>query len=321
MKEQHFIPLVYFILSLFSHVCRAENVSQTLSIPQAINSVGGHGEAFSNGAMAALNDSSAIRLNPAMMTSLNSYQVNGVVHWPGNGRDYFQLGVVDPVTNPGFAAGVMVTMPLDKMPDPAQEQGRFADELRPGDDLATRRIHIGFAQSFAKLSLGISLAQIEGYEKSLGYWQKISGRGLGAGLAAMLTPSVRLGASVEGLSARKVANLFPKTKRAGLAILWADGMASTQLDYRERSRIAEEVTLGQLTPEKSIILSGAVTVWDIVKLIAAVGKTLEEKPSNFSSAGAAVMNQGFSLAWNISKNDLNVNNIHQALSLGLDVRM
>jgi hypothetical protein len=33
------------------------------------------------------------------------------------------------------------------------------------------------------------------------------------------------------------------------------------------------------------------------------------------------MNQAFSLAWNVSNPDLTFNNVHQAVSLGLDLRI
>lgn len=290
--------------------------------PDSIDSVGGHGEAFSNSGMAALSDISALRLNPAMMTALTSYQVAGTVHWPKATRNYYQIGVVDPTSSPGFAAGVLVTNPTQKLPDPKKDQVKFSEKLAAGEDLAERRLTFGIAQAFSKLSLGINVTHAEGYELKEAAWEKISGNAAGGGVAALLSPAIRIGASVENLvNGEKIKNLAPKTTRYGVAFLWGEGAVTTQLDYKERARISKEIDLGLNSPERSMTLSATAMIQNSLRLILSVGQTSDEKPRQFGGAGLAVVNNGFTLAYHVAKKDFAQSVLHQAASIGLDVRM
>ena len=290
--------------------------------PDGMDSVGGHGEAFSNSGMAALSDISALRLNPAMMTALTAYQVAGTVHWPQTTRNYYQIGVVDPTSSPGFAAGVLLTTATQKLPEPGKDQQKFKEKLLAGEDLGERRLTFGVAQAFSKLSLGINVTHAEGYDFKEGSWEKISGNAGGGGLAALLSPSIRVGASVENLvNGEKIRNLAPKTTRYGVALLWGEGSATTEIDYKERARISKEVDLGLISPERSVTLSATAMIQNSLRLIFSFGQTADEKPRQFGGAGIAVVNNGFTLAYHVAKKDLAQSVLHQAASIGLDVRM
>jgi len=299
----------------------AASLTKKSPIPDGIESVGGHGEAFSNSGMAALTDISAVRLNPAMMTALPAYQAGGTVHWPSAGRNYYQLGVVDPTTSPGFAAGVVLTTASETLPNPEKDQKGFLDAIQY-DDPGERRFTVGLAQAFSKVSVGLSLIHAEGYDQTNGKWEKVSGNGLGGGVAALLSTSIRVGASAENMNGEKIKNLAPKTIRYGIAGLWGEGAVTTQVDYKERDRIQEEVLLGMASKERSVTASATATVQNTLRLIASYGQTLAaDTPIRFAAGGVAIVNSGFTLAYHTSRKDLSKSNLHQAVSLGLDVRM
>jgi hypothetical protein len=289
-------------------------------IPDGIESVGGHGEAFSNSGMAALTDISAVRLNPAMMTALTAYQVAGTIHWPSAGRNYYQVGVVDPTTSPGFAAGVMMTTSNESLPNPEKDQTKFLEAIKI-EDPGERRFSIGLAQAFAKLSVGISFIHAQGYDQIDGKWEKVSGSGLGGGIAALLSKEIRLGASVENANGEKIKNLAPKTVRYGIAGLWGEGTVTTQIDYKERDRIQSEVLQGLTSKDRSITGSATATVQNTLRLIVSYGESISERPIRFAGGGIAVVNNGFTLAYHAGRKDLSKSNLHQAVSIGLDVRM
>lgn len=307
--------------AFYSNGFAATSLTKKSPIPDGIESVGGHGEAFSNSGMAALTDISAVRLNPAMMTALAAYQVGGTVHWPSAGRSYYQLGVVDPTTSPGVAAGVMMTTSSETLPNPEKDQKNFLEAVQ-FDDPGERRFTIGLAQAFAKVSVGLSFIHAEGYDQNDGKWEKVSGSGLGGGVAALLSTSIRVGASLENINGEKIKNLAPKTVRYGIAGLWGEGAVTTQIDYKERDRIRDEVLLGMISKERSITGSATATVQNTLRLIVSYGQTLaSDNPIRFAAGGVAIVNNGFTLAYHTSRKDLTKSNLHQAVSLGLDVRM
>ena len=80
-------------------------------------SIGAHSLGLAGGGVAALNDQSSVRANPAMLASSKSYRLAGTYYWPSYGRRFYQVGVVDG-TNRKISAGLIYTSFPEKFVDP-----------------------------------------------------------------------------------------------------------------------------------------------------------------------------------------------------------
>src|SRR5690606_30326723 len=106
-----------------------------------------------NAGVAALGGISAIRVNPGLLPLEPEYSISAGYYWPVQGRNYYQGGIVDAVTSSKIAAGVSFTgFSDDYEKDPFER-----------DSPINRRVAIGVAHAFKKVSLGISGQYVNGF--------------------------------------------------------------------------------------------------------------------------------------------------------------
>lgn len=300
-------------------------------IPDEYESTSGHGTAMNNAGFASNDGATAIRANPALLALQKQYTVTAGYHWPTAGRDYYQAAVVDSQTSP-VAAGVSYTGFSNDY-----EYFRENTEASPYDSPLVRRGAVGVAQSFGRLSLGVGATYIE----SRPTWaerlrqgpeeKNIRGLGLNLGLAAPLSESFSLGASVENVSNTKIKEYAPRTIRAGLAYSFTK-MVIGFLDVRQRDRVAafesgKKIDLDAssgaetaLAPERMIIASFSAHLQDVFRLVGSYAQSLTDDRRSLAG-GVAVVSKNFSLSYTVAQPYMKRSTAHQAVTLSLDMAM
>ena len=323
------------ILQMVPFVASAKPQAQR--IPDEYESIGGHALGFANGGTAATSGLGSVRSNPAMLALEKQYSVSAGYHWPSVGREFYQAGAVDGKTS-NVAAGVVYTS--------SQSDYKGLDALAANNDQFNSfydtpikfRVAGGVAQSFNKLSLGISGQYIEGYLPTDGTFNVqnkksfVKSATVGFGVAGLLTESLRFGVSGENLTNKKVKDLAPKTLRAGLAYTLLGGNVTLHLDYLQRERVFHEkkalsIEIDALElsqdkvekPEQLLTGSAAIRLQDLLRLLLATGQDLSGSGRRLIGGGIALVNQSFSLSYMVSQPYTSDPLTHQAVNISMQV--
>ena len=304
----------------------ASVAGETLSrrIPDEYEAVGGPATGLGNTGAAALGGISGVRINPAILPLEDQYSVNAGYNWPTSGRDFYQLGIVDTTTSKSIAAGVSYTGFSDEYQKDAIE--------RIGTDAPIhRRATLALAHAFDKFSIGLSGQFVAGYNEA---GEVLKGTGMGLGVAALLTPTIRLGAAGENLSNRKIDSIAPRTLRAGMAYLTLGGSVSLNLDYRQRMRVAafegelplllvDDVSADVPYTDEERMVFGSFTakIYDVLRLMGAYGQAVSSDKRRTLAGGVGLVHQGFSLSYNVIRPYLPSLKTHSAVQLSLMVTM
>lgn len=312
----------------FSFPSYAKNQEPPGKVPDEYESDGGHMTGFSNGGTSAVSGISSVKTNPAMLVFEKKYQLAGGYHWPSVGRDFYQVGVIDSQTS-SVAAGFTFTSFREKYKSfaDAEDQGERTQSLY--DSPVSSRLSIALAQAFSKMSAGLGVQFVNGFRVDGSETKKVRGVTLGAGLAGLLTPSLRIGVSAENIANRQVSNLAPLVYRAGGAYTMYGGNVTLHLDYRHRERVtserliidsaSSELVTGPFDVfEKMAIFSFSTRIQDLIRIMGGYGRELTGTRS-IISGGVALINRSFSLSYLISKPYLKNSNLHQAVNLELQV--
>ncbi len=313
--------IAFFCLGLSMPVNAAEQRDRR--IPDEYESTGGLSLGLGNSGVAGLGGLSAVRLNPGMLALEKTYTVGGGYHWPTEGRDFFDAGVVDTQSSP-IAAGFHYTGFSDD----------YDTELaqRPGsskrDAAIQRRASLVLGRVMGKLSLGLGAQYVEGVtlgsEQGVLQEKRESGTTIGFGLAGLLTPRLRFGASVENMANKKVAEYAPQTIRAGVAYIF-DKDVIAQLDVRQRERIGsfEQAFAGEVktsedeayqAPERMGIASFSARIYDMLRVLGAYGQTITGPSRRSLSGGLAIVNKNASLSYTASRPHMDYEQSHQSVN-------
>jgi hypothetical protein len=328
-------------LSLIS----AKSFAASPTIPEEYESTGGHSLAFGGSTATAIGGVSSIRANPALLAVEREYAVNGAYHWPTAGRDFYQLGVVDGKTS-SLAAGFSYTGAMDDYQGISSKDKTTSNHSNDPklidlskDSPVIRRANLGFSLPIGRIFVGGGGGFVEAKppvdavtDPSV---DKVKGFTVGFGMASNLTNAIRVGISGENLANRKVQFAAPTFYRAGISYFIKD-TASFHFDYRRREAVAiyegqspsfslndsSDIPQKTLAPENFVNASSSVRLYDLLRLIAAVGHTNSESLSmTQASGGLSLVNQKFDFSYQLLKPDLSSDDIHHALSLGINVAL
>lgn len=299
-------------------------------VPDEYESDGGHSLGLGAGGTAAVSGQDSVKSNPAMMVFEKRYMVSLGYHWPSEGRDFYQAGVIDSQTS-SFAAGFTYTSPL--APYKPYADASNEEERRDAffDTPVSRRVSIAAGQAFDRIALGIGGQIVKIDNKA----EKLEGNTLGLGLAALATPTLRFGISAENLANRKVRAYAPTMYRAGFAYTMFGGDFTAHLDFRDRQRVSQELgiqegltyltesdeTKESLGTEKMAIASFSARVQNMIRLLGAYGNEIKGDRRRSLSCGLALVNHGFSLSYLVSRPYLTDPTLHQAVNMSFVVAL
>lgn len=321
----------------FGSIAFGEGSLQIRKIPDEYENTGGHGLALGDAGVAIASGVSAVRLNPAMLPLEKQYTVGADYHWPSRGREFYQAGVVDSKTST-VAAGFTYTGFMEDY------EGKRSEEI--SDSPVIRRFALGLGQSFGKLSLGANGEFVEAFDKNDPTkvdQQRIKGTSFGMGAASLITPTLRVGGSVENLANKRIRDYAPRTMRVGGALLLAGGDVTTQLDYRHRDRLTRfesaprlpvslrpaedgnsyedpESSTQELKPEQMVIASVSARIYDHLRLLGAYGQALTDDRKSLSG-GIALVNNKFALSYAASRPYMDSTAAHQAVHLSISIML
>jgi hypothetical protein len=312
------------------------------AVPEEYQSTGGHSLAFGGSVASGMGGASAIRANPALLSLEKEYTVSGAYHWPVAGRDFYQLGVVDGKTS-AVAAGFSYTGALDHYQGIEATSESSDREQQSQLDLSQdtpviRRASLAFALPIGQIYAGFGGSYVEARPPAETFSedtvQKIKGFTIGAGLAAHLSPALRIGMSAENLANRKVQYAAPTFYRAGVSYFFGD-LASFHGDFRRRQGVAiyegkaSSLSLDtnskddlSVTSEDLFNLSASVKLYDLLRCVASVGQVKDGVDSRQQVAGGlSLVNQKFSFSYQLMRPNIALETVHHALALGLEVAM
>ena len=203
-------------LYLFLGPCLfAKALKRDFRIPDEYEAVGGNALGFANTASVAFSDVSSVRSNPGMLALESQYSVSAGYHWPTEGRDFYQAGVVDTKTST-VAAGFSFTGFQDDL-----DRGSY--DFSERDALTEKRLALAVAYPLKFLSVGFGGQYVRGAVWDDGEFVTKKGPTLNLGAVGLLTKTIRIGASAENLNNRKVEALSPRVFRGGIAWLILGG--------------------------------------------------------------------------------------------------
>ncbi len=343
-------------LSLFTFGISTSVIAQSKGekplayLPDEFESTAGHTLALANTGVAAMSDISAVRLNPAMIGLEKQYTVSGAYHWPMEGREFYQVGVVDSRTS-SVSAGLNYTGFSEdyQLTDKRLQE----EEASLSDSPIKRRVVLAFAQRFNSALVGINGQYLEAFSLKEFQEKKVRGTGLGLGIAFFLTPSLRCGASAENLANKKIEDYAPKTYRAGLAYLIPSVSLSLHVDYRYRERVPQEFPekLDEMTaillkqsettimpdqsrsepeeegvkhdPEQMATASFSLGFQNILRFLGAYGQSVDKNDKRRAIAGGiAVVGGKFSLSYAVMEPYADrTTSSHQSVNLNVLVSM
>jgi len=288
----------------------------TVAVPEEFEVAGGPSLAFGNSGSVAYSGPGSLKLNPGMLAIEKQYSMGAAYHWPAFGREFYKLGVVDSQTSP-VAAGVSYTSFVT--PDDAAFGGEGSSDGR----YVARRIGLGAAWAFRTFAAGVSGQWTEAgppassFEVDTKSPAAIRGTSLNAGVVGLLTPSTRIGFSVEGLANNSVGIYSPSYTRVGLASLVSQGQTSVHLDWLRR-----EMLPGEIEEEQMVTGSFSVKIYDYLRLLGAYGKDpLPGHARETAAAGISLVGPKFSLSYAASRPDVRMEEAHQAINLNLELSM
>ena len=301
-------------------------------IPDEYEASTGTSLALNNAGSAAADPHSAIRLNPALLSADKTYSVSAGYHWPTAGRDFYQAAIVDAKTS-SIAAGVSYT-------GFTEDFKSIGTEATPDSPLIRRGV-IGLSMPLGKISAGVGGTYIEANcvatfgncpDSTNESPARIKGFGLNLGIAGALGQGLRLGASVENATNKKIADYAPKTMRAGVAYAFAPTVTG-YLDYRQRDRIlafegptfdwnqsAEAARALENKQEEMFLGSLTAQIYDLFRLMASYGQALSDNRRSLAG-GLAVVNKSFNLSYTMSRPYMSLPATNSAISIGLDMAM
>ncbi len=312
------------------------------SVPEEYLSTGGHSLAFGGSVASGMGGASAIRANPALLSIEKEYTVNGAYHWPVAGRDFYQLGVVDGKTS-AVAAGFSYTGALDQYQgiaggnDPSYQGQQSRIDLSQ-DTPVIRRASLAFSVPIGQIYAGFGGGYVEARPPAETFsddaTQKIKGFTMGAGLAAQLSPALRIGLAAENLANKKVQYAAPTIYRAGISYFLGD-TASFHGDLRRRQAVslyegrASSLSLetgmnddASVSSEDLFNVSASVKIYDLLRLVASAGQAKDGLESRQQVAGGvSLINQKFSFSYQAMRPNVALETVHHALSLGIEVAM
>ncbi len=296
-----------------------------------IETTGGHNLGFNNSGVSAVGDVAAIRLNPAMIAMEPAYNVYAGYHWPARGSEFYQAGVVDSKTS-SVAAGVMLTRMEG---DVGSMQPRLSSTLRT-------RGALGIAQTLERLSIGLSFQYLEAEDTQSGKTR--TGTSLGVGVAGLLHPNLRFGFSGENLNNGRMLPFAPRTVRGGVSLLTTDGTITAHLDYVHREAIDADDWLAMrglnqpeiqdpwllapkseaegvpAKPEQLVTLSSSAKVYDLLRLLASYGQSLDST-RRILGGGVALVNGPVTVSYSASRPNLSFPQAHQSVSVSVQMSM
>jgi hypothetical protein len=277
-------------------------------IPDEYESVGSSSMGLGNSGAAATGSVSSVRVNPALLPFEPQYTATASYHWPVEGREFYQVGVVDSVTSK-IAAAVNYTGFLDKS---ASYKEHYPTDV---DAPLKSRVGLALAGGFEKVALGVTAQYVDGLvEDSNKVMISQKGATAGLGVAGLFTPTIKFGLSVENLGNRQVKTLAPRFVRAGIGMLWGANF-SWFLDLQERERVdvfenrpvREAQALAALPisskiysdPERMIINSMSVKFMNVLKLLASYGHSVSSDQRQSLYASIGVVQQRFMMSYSI----------------------
>lgn len=291
-------------------------VAQPVSVPEEYEIAGGPSLAFANSGSVAYSGAGSLKLNPGMLALEKQYNVAGGYHWPAFGREFYKLGVVDSKSSP-IAAGVSYTSLMEA------DDSTFGGEQPVSGRYVTRRIGLGAAYAFHTLSIGVAGQWTEagplgsGVEVDTKAEDAVRGTSLNVGAVGLLTPTLRLGASVEGLANKSVNSNAPRYLRVGLASLLSQGQTSLHLDWQRRETLQSEVA-----SEQMLTGSFSVKVYDYLRLLGGYGKDPQSGHlRETAAAGIALVGPKVSFSYTASRPDLRFEESHQSINMNLELSM
>ncbi len=307
----------FFTQSLLTAtIGRAVTVVQPVSVPEEYEIAGGPSLAFANSGSVAYSGAGSLKLNPGMLALEKQYNVAGGYHWPAFGREFYKLGVVDSKSSP-IAAGVSYTSLLKA------DDSTFGGEQSVSGRYVTRRIGLGAAYAFHTLSIGVAGQWTEagplgsGVEVDTKSDDAVRGTSLNVGVVGLLTPTLRFGASVEGLANKSVNSNAPRYTRVGLASLFAQGQTSLHLDWQRREILESEVD-----SEQMLTGSFSIKVYDYLRLLGGYGKDPQSGHlRETAAAGIALVGPKVSFSYTASRPDLRFEESHQSINMNLELSM
>ena len=313
--------LVTVFCSIFANAS-AFAEARELRIPGEYDQGGSSARGMLNVGTTEADGITAIQVNPAILALTDEYSVGVSYHWADLGRDYYRAGVVDAVTSK-VAAGFSYT---GFQEDP---EDRFLS-IETRDSSALKRASLGLAYPTKFLALGVSAYYTEGVEDGIAGKEVVKGLSLGLGLAGYILPNVKFGVSSQNLNNQKVAELAPRFIRVGVS--W-DVVPEWLLflDYRDRQRvntiegeiaaipglgINDEELKGYETSEKMVFLGSRMTVYDLIRIEAVYGSSVEPDDDRSSfSAGIGIHQKNYSFSYAIANSYLEYSDLQSAISL------
>jgi hypothetical protein len=318
------------IAALWVRVLLESEVVSAQNIPEEYESMGGHGLGLNDAAVASADGIAAVRVNPGLLSRQRIYNFACGYHWPTEGRDFYQAGVVDGKTSK-IAAGISYTSFQENY-----VYFRQSSQASVNDAPIARRGSIALSQSFEQWSIGFGVTYVEGFP----FWSEMvrepsqlskpplrKGLGANAGISWTLSSNVDAGLAVENASNKKISAYLPRTLRGGVSYRWSKDIQFL-FDYRNRERIPEFESLRpfdldnvreaeSLDAEQSLIGGFDAQFYEVMRLTGSFGGSNDAR--RFAAAGLAITNKGFTIAYNVRRPNLQKNANHQAISMSLDL--
>jgi len=256
---------------------------------------------------------SGIKTNPALLASEGGYQVEANYQWPTQGRELYQVGVVDSKTSKTTTALLY--------------SGHFSKtKNQPSDIPVKHRVHVGFAQKTGKFRLGIGGQYSAGDKLST---RDIKGIRFNTGLVADISEKFKLGASAENLGSKKLAAIAPTTFRTGLSYGFKKSF-SLHGSYQRRRLVDGEfvaenkdwidtIGAGLVVELKSFFIAGSYSrqlqpLW--------TAESPDKEKNRTSISGSAGFEQkSFRLSYSIRVPELGGKLREQAVQVGYAVKM
>lgn len=329
--------LIGFMLGIDSLVYGDELVR---TIPDEYESIGGNGLGIGNSGVSEFGGVASVQTNPALLPLEKVYTIDAGYHWPTSGRRFLQAGIVDSKTSK-IAAGLSYTGLSGKAED---EPFSFNK-----DSQADRRISLGLGGLTQWVSLGVSMQYIEGVKRTedplkFQGWEKTSGSTVGFGIAGAVFQNLKLGASIVNLRNSGLKDLAPTTARVGGTLSFFGNQVVLGLEGLQRERISsiegnypdvdigldpsgtslsssslsQAGELGSLKPEKMVIGSLVTHVYNLLRLSASYGSSVDKSdPRQSLSGGIGLEQNHFGITYMLSKPYISESEIHSALNINI----
>ncbi|MCY4380087.1 MAG: hypothetical protein OXC40_00750 [Proteobacteria bacterium] len=343
--------LLFFIGHLlFNHTYAADKGYPSSDLEVS----GGLSGGMIGGGVTAFSGVEAIRINPAMLSQSTDYQVSGSFHWPTYGRNFYQGAIVDG-TGP-VKAGLLYTAPLNRTFDDSwlkadnntQNTTHLSQTNRESlvwGMKTIQKFNLSLAQSFQKISFGITGAYLEGMMRKYRsfHLEQVSGVTFGIASFFPINQQLLLGVSCENLNNQQIVQLAPTIFRAGFGWLLSSSHLAIHGDYLRRQRVRSEWILVKKkeTPEdpnwssmfderdiisdyeQSVVASIKGQFQEIIVVTGAyrmeIGNHGLERQG--LAAGISVAPELYSISYTIQRPDLSSPALHQSVSLAITLKM